>query len=80
VDYTESQGEMTDPKRGELGMKVAQYARSLGGTTRIAIVGQPPVITGIAAAVARAYGLLCETFRDRREALKWLGNAVFRRL
>jgi hypothetical protein len=74
VDCTESQGEMTDPEREELGMKVAQHATSLGGTTRIAIVGHPPAITGIAATVARAYGLPCETFRDRRDALKWLAE------
>jgi hypothetical protein len=74
VDCTESQGEMTNAERGELGMKVAQHARSLGGTTRLAIVGEPPVVTGLAAAVARAYGLPCETFRDRREALKWLAE------
>ena len=74
VDCTESQGEMTDPEHEELGKKVAQYSGSLGGTTRLAIVGEPPVITGLAAAVARAYGLPCETFRDRREALKWLAE------
>jgi hypothetical protein len=76
VDATASEGDMTDAERGELGMKVAQHARSLGGTTRIAIVGHPPAITGIAAAAARVYGLPCETFRDRREALKWLGNPL----
>ena len=75
VDCTGSQGEMADPEREELGKKVAQYSGSLGGTTRLAIVGEPPVITGLAAAVARAYGLPCETFRDRREALKWLSDS-----
>jgi hypothetical protein len=74
VDATAIEGDMTDAEREELGMKVAQYSATLSGTTRIAIVGQPPVITGIAAAVARAYGLPCETFRDRREALKWLAE------
>jgi hypothetical protein len=75
VDATASEGDMTDAEREELGMKVAQYSATLSGTTRIAIVGQPPVITGIGAAVARAYGLPCETFSDRREALKWLSDS-----
>jgi hypothetical protein len=72
VDATESEGDLTDAEREELGMKVAQYSATLSGTTRIAIVGQPPAITGIGAAVARGFGLPCETFRDRRDALKWL--------
>jgi hypothetical protein len=74
VDATEVEGDITDAEREELGMKVAQYSATLRGTTRIAIVGRPPAITGIGAAVARGFGLPCETFRDRREALKWLAE------
>jgi len=74
VDATASEGDMTDAEREELGRKAALHSGSLGGPTRIAIVGHPPAITGLAAAVARAYGLPCETFRDRREALNWLAE------
>jgi hypothetical protein len=75
VDATESEGgEMTDAERDELGMKVAQHSTSIGATTRIAVVGHPPAITGIAAAAARSYGLPCETFPSRLGALKWLAE------
>ena len=51
---------------------MAEYCNSRSITPKVATVGEPPVINGIAAQVARNRGLVAETFSELQKAMDWL--------
>jgi hypothetical protein len=72
IDCSASEGELSVLERYELGKTLADYCLSRSMTPKIAAIGKPPTINGVAAQVAWNRGLTAQTFSELRPALNWL--------
>ena len=71
IDGLGAKGVLTTIDRYDLGVKLVAYCGEHKLWPRLAFVGQPPVVDGFGALVARNRGLVAETFPNRKEALEW---------
>ena len=66
------EGELTPDDRFELGKTIAEHCQCFVIVPSVALVGNPPAVTGLGAKIASNRGLPVETFSDRQAALDWL--------
>jgi hypothetical protein len=68
------EGELSIMERYEIGKTMAQNCRTRSRTPTVALIGQPPAITGFEADVALNRGLMVVTFSERQAGLDWLNR------
>jgi len=73
VDALGTDGQLSKIDRFQLGSLVAEHAGRLAILPRLAIVGKPPSVDGLAVRVAQNRGLSVEVFPSQQGALRWLG-------
>ena len=75
ADCSALEGKLTTAERFKIGEDGAAYAFSKSRKLRpkVAVVGKPPLIDGLAAVTASNRGLNAKTFSDVPQALDWLG-------
>jgi hypothetical protein len=66
------EGALSREERFELGKTIVQYSRSRLRVTSVALIGNPPAVTGYAARVAAEGGIPVQTFSERQQGLDWL--------
>ena len=66
------EGELSVEERFELGKTIAEYCQLRMRVPTVALVGQPPAVTGLGARIASNRGLPVRTFVDRQTAEEWL--------
>ena len=70
------EGELTPDARFELGKTIAEHCQSFARMPIVALVGQPPAVTGLGARIASNRGMVVETFGERNAALDWLRSRL----
>src|SRR5262245_1368250 len=75
VDALAVEGVITTLDRYKLGVKLVNYCNEKKLWPMLAFIGQPPVINGFGAVVARNRGLAIEQFPNWKQALEWVGAA-----
>jgi hypothetical protein len=77
LDCSASDGTLTAVERFKIGESGAAYSFSKSRKLRpkVAVVGNAPLIDGLAAVTASNRGLNAKTFSDVQQALDWLGIA-----
>ena len=65
-------GELSVLERYDLGKAMAEYCVSKSVCPKVALIGEPPAITGFVAEVASNRGLTTKAFFESQSALKWL--------
>jgi hypothetical protein len=74
VDCLALEGDLSNGARYELGKTIAEYCRSRSMSTRVAVIGKKPTITGFSARIAANRGAMIQTFSDRQAGLDWLNG------
>jgi hypothetical protein len=72
LDCSAVEGELSVTERFILGKTIVKHCVSRSIAVKIAIIGQPPTVTGLAAKVAWNRGLMVQAFSKRQLALDWL--------
>ena len=75
IDCVAVVGELSVTERFILGKTIVEYCVTRSIAAKVAVIGNPPTVTGLGAKVAWNRGMLVETFADRQTALDWLNNA-----
>jgi hypothetical protein len=71
-DCSVLEGELTVDERFELGKTIAEHCQRFLRMPTVALVGQPPAVSGYGARIASDLGLPVRTFVDRQTAEEWL--------
>jgi hypothetical protein len=71
-DCTDVRGELSVTQRFVLAKTFVDYCEIRSIPLKVALIGKPPTITGLAAKVARNRGMMIEVFADRQAGLEWL--------
>jgi len=66
------EGELTPEARFELGKTIAEHCQAFVRIPVVALLGQPPAVTGLGARIASNRGMVVGTFAERKAALEWL--------
>jgi len=66
------EGELTPEARFELGKTIAEHCQAFVRIPIVALVGQPPAVTGLGARIASNRGMVVGTLAERKAALEWL--------
>jgi hypothetical protein len=74
LDCRALEGELSVTERFILGKTIAEYCVARSIAAKVAIIGNPPTVTGLAAEVARNRGMLVAVFSERQSALDWLNE------
>jgi hypothetical protein len=72
IDFLAVTGELAVMELYEVGKAMAEYCMSRSIYPKVALLGQPPLVTGFGAEVASNRGLTSMTFSERQAALNWL--------
>jgi hypothetical protein len=67
-------GELSVTERYILGKTIVESCVTGSIAVKVAVIGNPPTVTGLGAQVAWNRGMLVETFSDRQEAMDWLNG------
>ena len=73
IDFLAVTGRLSDMDRYDIGTAMAEYCRNKSIHPRVAVIGKPPIVTGVGAMVASNRGLISVTFSESQAALNWLG-------
>jgi hypothetical protein len=65
-------GELSVTERFILGKTIVEYCVTRSIAVKVAIMGNSPVVTGLAAEVAWTRGMMVQAFSDRQAAMDWL--------
>ena len=68
------EGELSMEERYEIGKTIAEYCRSRSMSPTVALIGNPPAVTGFGAEVALNRGLLVVKFSERQAGMDWLNG------
>jgi hypothetical protein len=74
LDCFAVEGELSVTARYILGKTIVDYCTSRSLTPKVAIIGNPLTVTGLAAKVAWNRGMMVAAFSDRQAALDWLNE------
>jgi hypothetical protein len=72
IDFLEATGEMPALDLYEIGKAMAEFCLLKSIYPKVAVIGNPPIVTGFGAEVASNRGLTSRTFSERQPALHWL--------
>lgn len=75
LDCAAVEGELSVTEMFILGKTIVEYCIIRSMAPKVAVIGNPPTVTGLAAKVAWNRGMMVETFSDRQAAMDWLNNA-----
>jgi hypothetical protein len=76
MDFLEVNGELSTLGLYEIGKLMAEYCVNKRYYPKVAVIGNPPTVTGFGAQVACNRNLVSMTFSERQLALNWLGATV----
>ena len=76
MDFSAVTGELSSIDLYEIGKTMAEHCKARSIHPKVAVVGNPPLVTGFGAQVASNRGLVSMTFSETEPALKWLGVAA----
>ena len=76
IDFLAVTGELATMDLYEIGKAMAEYCLSKSIYPKVALIGNPPLVTGFGAEVASNRGLTSRTFSERHPALQWLRALV----
>ena len=68
------EGELSVLERYEIGKTIAEYCRSRSMSPTVALIGNPPAVTGFGAEVALNRGLLVVKFSERQVGMDSLNG------
>jgi hypothetical protein len=68
------EGELSVTERFILGKTIAEYCVTGSIAVKVAIIGNPPAVTGLAAEVAWNRGMMIQAFSERQAAMDWLNS------
>jgi hypothetical protein len=74
LDCVAVEGELSATERYILGKTIVEYCVTRSIAVKVAVIGNPPTVTGLGAQVAWNRGMLVETFSERQEAMDWLNG------
>jgi len=74
LDCAALEGELSAKERFILGKTIVEYCITRSIAVKVAVVGNPPTVTGLGAQVAWNRGMMVETFSDRQAGLDWLNG------
>ena len=66
------EGELSSEERFELGKTIGEHCQCFLRIPRVALIGQPPSVTGLGARIATNRGMTVETFVEQGTGLDWL--------
>jgi hypothetical protein len=72
LDFSAVTGELSVVNLYEVGKAMAEYCVSKSIHPKLAVIGNPPTVTGFGAEVAWNRGLISKTFSESQSALNWL--------
>ena len=72
LDCVSVEGELSVTERFILGKTIVEYCVTRSIAAKVAVIGNPPTVTGLGAQVAWNRGILVETFSERQAAMDWL--------
>jgi hypothetical protein len=72
MDFWAVTGKLAVMDLYKIGKAMAEYCVSKSICPKVALIGQPPLVTGFGAEVASNRGLTSMTFSERQPALNWL--------
>ena len=72
LDCVSVEGELSVTERFILGKTIVEYCETRSIAAKVAVIGNPPTVTGLGAQVAWNRGMLVETFSERQAAMDWL--------
>jgi hypothetical protein len=72
LDCFAVEGELSVTERYILGKTIVEYCEARSIAVKVAVVGNPPTVTGLGAQVARNRGMMVETFSERQVAMDWV--------
>jgi hypothetical protein len=72
LDFLAVTGELSALDLYEIGKAMAEYCLIKSLYPKVAVIGNPPTVTGFGAEVASNRGLTSMTFSQREPALNWL--------
>jgi hypothetical protein len=72
IDFLAVTGKLAAVDLYEIGKAMAEYSASKSLCPKVALIGKPPLVTGLGAEVASNRGLSSMTFSERQPALDWL--------
>ena len=74
LDCVSVEGELSVTERFILGKTIVEYCETRSIAAKVAVIGNPPTVTGLGAQVAWNRGMLVETFSERQAAMDWLNS------
>ena len=74
LDCFAVEGELSVTERFILGKTIVEYCVTASIAVKVAIIGNPPAVTGLAAEVAWNRGMMIQAFSERQAALDWLSE------
>jgi len=74
LDCLAVEGELSVTERFILGKTIVEYCVTRSIAVKVAIIGNPPSVTGLAAEVAWNRGMMIQTFSERQTAVDWLNG------
>jgi hypothetical protein len=72
MDFLSVEGELSGFELYDIGKSMAEYCVSRSIYPKVALIGKPPIVTGLGAEAASNRGLTSMTFSERQPALNWL--------
>ena len=66
------EGELSVTERFILGKTIVEYCVARSIAVKVAIIGNPPAVTGLPAEVSWNRGMMIEGFSERQAAMDWL--------
>jgi hypothetical protein len=74
LDCLAVEGELSVTERFILGKTIVEYCVTRSIAVKVAIIGNSPSVTGLAAEVAWNRGMMIQTFSERQTAVDWLNG------
>ena len=74
LDCFAVEGELSVTERFILGKTIVEYCVTRSIAVKVAIIGNSPSVTGLAAEVAWNRGMMIQTFSERQTAVDWLNG------